>query len=192
MADLSVQQGPVLYDANPGEVVSPENYQGVFIEYFFENSYENDRHTYMASQTSETPFNNSLVGFVRIGAPTTLWICEWTACQLGAKPLAPDPVPQSTGWVLLDIQPRLAGVSIATDGVSKLYRISGVYVYGQKNPNADVFQDAVFPLYPWVVDDEPRQMLNSDLKVGMTDIAGVGGAGGQNNQGQGKPPVQRG
>lgn len=170
---LTVVQGPVLYDGTPGNITDPASYSGVFADYLFQNHYENDKHTYMGSQTSETPFQGSLVSFVRIGTPTLLWICEWTACQVGAKPTAPDPVPESTGWVLLDVHPTLAGKSLAADGVSPLYRISGVYVYGHKNPNADVFKDAVFPLYPWVDQPGGRQMEGGDFKRGMIDTASL-------------------
>jgi hypothetical protein len=173
--ELIVNQGSVTYDDNAGQIIDPNNYAGVFANYFFENHYEQDLHTYMASQTTSTPFNGSLVGMVRIGGPTLLWVCEWTACQLGALPTAPSPVPESSGWVLLDIQPTLAGKSIAEDGVSPLYRISGVYVYGHKNPNADVFKDAVFPVYPWVADTSDRVMTSANIKKGLIDGVNTGG-----------------
>ena len=191
MAGLVVQQGPVTYDANPGQIADPGNYTGICVEYFFENSYENDRHTYMASQTSATPFNNSTVGFVKVGNPTTLWICEWTACQLGAKPMAPNPIPESSGWVLLDVQPTLAGKSIVTDAQTPIYRISGVYVYGRKNPADNVYEDAVFPVYPWIANTEGRQMLTSDLKKGLID-GGTNTTGGRQLQGTTTTPVQQG
>lgn len=175
--ELVVNQGSVTYDDNQGQIVDPNSYPGVFVDYFFENHYENDKHTYMASQTSATPFNESLVGFVRIGGPTLLWVCEWTACQVGAQPIAPSPVPESTGWVLLDIQPTLAGKSIAEDGISPLYRISGIYVYGNRNPNADVFKDAVFPVYPWVSNKDGLTMDASNIKQGLIDGTGVAGKG---------------
>jgi hypothetical protein len=184
-----IQQGPVTYDGNTGQITNPDNYTGICVEYFFENFYENDPHKYMASQTSPQAFNGSTVGFVQIGNPTTLWVCEWTACQLGAKPIAPSPIPESSGWVLLDVHPTLAGKSIVTDGQTPIYRISGVYIYGHKNPNADVYRDAVFPIYPWVANSDGRQMLSSDFKKGLLDGVGTANTPGQL---QGSVQVQQG
>jgi hypothetical protein len=187
---LFVNQDSVTYDDYLAQYTNPNNYSGVFGDYFFENHYERDPHTYMASQTTETPFNGSTVGFVRIGGPTLLWVCEWTAMQVGAKPVAPSPVPVSSDWVLLDIQPTFAGESRAADGVSPLYRLSGVYVYGHKNPNADVYKDGVFPLYPWVSQSAGRQMQSSDFKQGLIDGTTGDSAGGGAGPGQLQGTVQ--
>lgn len=175
---LSITQAQVQYDDNLGEYNL--NFPGIFADYLFINHYEQDRHIYMASQTSETPFNGSKVGFVRVGSNTLLWICEWTACQVGAQPQIPDPVPESTGWVLLDVQPSLAGKSLITDGTSPIYRVSGVYIYGHKNPDPDIYKNAVFPLYPWVGNGNDRQMSQSNIIKGMMDLPGGQG----NNDGR--------
>src|SRR5258708_321376 len=106
---------------------------GVWTDYEIFNRYEGDKHIYMLGLTSPTPFQGKSVAFVQIAAPTLLWICEWTSCRVTKIPFVPNPVVSDPNWVLLDIYYETAGLAYASDGVSPLYRLSGVYVYGHAN-----------------------------------------------------------
>lgn len=167
-----VQEGTVTYDGSNGDFVQPQPGQGVFVDYLFTNHYEHDRQTFMASLTSETAYNGATVAFVRLGGPTLLWVCEWTACQAGGPPAVPSPVPASTGWVLLDAHVSPAGKSALVDS-KPIYRISGVYVYGKLTPNNDVYQDVTYPVYPWIADKtDGRKVPPASIQQGLTDTAG--------------------
>lgn len=161
---------------------------GIFTHYMIYNRYESDRHIYMMGISSPEGFQGNSVAFVKLTAPTLLWVCDWTASKIGGKPKIPNPVVQDQNWVLLDVLPETAMENVGSDGVSRVYRISGTYVYGHKNPNADVFRNIGFPRPPYLLESGDRDMDASNLEQGLILPQQGGGGGGGGATGTPIPP----
>lgn len=137
------------------------------------NRYEQDKHIYQMGLTSSDGFNGQSCAFVQLSAPTVLWICEWTVCRFGAKPKIPPSEPSDPNWVLLDTMDVTAPLAIMANGVTPMYRISGVYVYGCKNPGSDIKALMSFPRVPWIEDAFDRTVSDDMLMTGLIDRAGA-------------------
>ena len=137
------------------------------------NRYEKDHQKAMLPIASSTPFNNATVAFVTTASPTLLWICDWTIASFRSQPSVPSPTPNDSNWVLMDDHWEPHKITTAADGITPLYRISGTYVYGHKNPDADTVNNIIFPRPPWLQDSFDRSMPSSKLMKGLTEGLGV-------------------
>ncbi len=146
------------------------NDRSIYTDYRVMNRFEADGHKYMLGITSPGGFNGGSAAFVQLAAKTLLWISDWTASRMGDFPIIPNPEPVDTSWVLLDEHVEPAQLSVAADGVTPFYRISGTYVYGHKNPAATTIRDIMFPRPPWLADAFPRTMSNSQMQQGIINV----------------------
>jgi len=114
----------------------PEILDGIFTDYKIDNFYEADGQIYMMPVTSPNGFDGDQVSFVKLAAGTLLWIVDWTAEKVNAKPSIPNPALDDANLVLMDkhFEPTSLFMSPAGKGAIT-YRISGRYVYGFKNPS---------------------------------------------------------
>jgi hypothetical protein len=113
------------------------------------NQFDSGRLTFAGSNTSPTAFGGAVTSVVRLGAPRVIWTCEWTACRMGAEPDVPDPESPPAGWTLLDANLTNAAAGIGPDGVSPIYRVSGVYSYVKGVPaTGGPFAEAFYPRRP--------------------------------------------
>lgn len=130
----------------------------IWTDYLIHNRYEKDGHIYMLGGCSPGGFgdNQATVSFVQLASPTLLWITDWTASRFNAPPNIPDPDPDNSDWVLLDIHFDLANLTVPTDGKSGYYRISGTYYYGHKKPPRNPLSAACWPRPPWLDDKITR------------------------------------
>ena len=165
--DAQVEEGVVLPDDELAKYTDAGG--GIWNDYLVDNRYEKDLHRYMMGMTSPNGFKNASVAFVQLAAPTLLWVADWTASRFGKRPIIPKSDPPTTDWVLLDEQVEPATITALPDGVSAVYTISGIYVYGHKNPNASIIEDVCFPLPPYLEDSFPegRHMQSSDLQANI-------------------------
>ncbi len=146
-------------------------------DYEVVNRQECDQHVYMLGITSPNGFLGATAAFVQLAAPTKLWLVDWTACRVGLKPKIPDPRVSDPNWVFLDALPETNKITVAPDGISPLYRISGTYVYGCRRPTTDVFGNLQFPKPPWLQDGVAIRTINAqDLEQGISE-AGIGNVG---------------
>lgn len=151
---------------------------GIYTDYQIVNRYEDDPNLFMGGVTSPGGFQGASVCFVQLAAPTLVWVCDWTACRAGSKPKVPDPTPSDPDWVLLKKSPETPAEMLMPDGVSPLYRISGTYYYGHKDPQAaSTFDRMSFPRPPWLQDIDSRTVDDEMLETGLIDGSGGGGAG---------------
>lgn len=162
--------GQVELDDNDAKYI--EITDGIYTDYFIENSYEKDRHIYMDGITSPGGFQGASVAFFQLAAPTLLWICKWTAAKFAVSPLAPDSTSKDPNWVLLDDSLVTASFAMASDGVTPLYRLSGVYVYGHKNPSAQISNNVVYPRPPWLEDVFDRTVPLNSFQQGLSNSVG--------------------
>lgn len=153
----------------------------IYTDYQAFNRYEYDYHIYMAGVTSPTGFAGQSAAFFQLAAPTLLRVCDWTACKYHSPPECPNPDPDNTEWMLLDVMPETAAVAVAGDAREPLYRLTGKYVYGHKAPKG-VFSEISFPLPPYLEDIFNRKVSNSRLMRGLID-GGGGQAGNQASPG---------
>ena len=178
MPVATIKQGNVRVSDNDAKYLPTGN--AIITDYMVINHYESDRHIYQMGITSPFPFQDASAAFVQLAAPTLLWICDWTASRAIQQPSPPDPAPADPNWVLLDVIPQVAMVTLCPDGVSPLYRISGTYVYGHKNPSQNVFNNLSYARPPWMKDDFPRNINVDILEKNIIDVAKqtfVGNAG---------------
>lgn len=148
----------------------------IFTDTTIVNRYEKDRHIYMGGVTDPNGFQGNSVSFVQLCSPTLLWICDWTIASFRSQPSVPSPTPGDANWVLMDDHWEPHKITTAADGTTPLYRISGTYVYGHKNPNADTVNNIAFPRPPWLQDAFDRSMPSSKLTTGLTEAGGIGGS----------------
>ncbi len=171
--------GSVTITGNDGRVEADDT-PTIWTDEIINNRYEQDGHTYMMGITSPDGFQGNKAAFCQLASPTLLWISDWSFARFGAQPIIPDPTPADPNWVLLDVIPETAIIKIAGDGNTPLYRISGTYVYGCKNPPANVFEKVVYGRAPWLSDTLPngRNQPTALLRQNLINFVG-----GPNQQG---------
>lgn len=166
----TVQVGTVTADRDDAAVFNDDGSDiTVWADFEIKGEYSNDPHTYMLGVTSPNGFQGESVAFCTLSAPTLLWVCRWTACRFATQPNVPSPVPLSNRWVCMWQSPVTNSLGLAPDGTTPLYRISGTYIYGCKNPSPDVFDDVAFGRPPWMLDVFDRTMPSNKLQQGLAD-----------------------
>ena len=119
----------------PSPIYEPsELIGGIFTDYAVENRWEADGQIFMMPVTSPEGFDGDQVSFVKLAAGTMLWIVDWTAEKAGEAPSIPNPDLEDANIVLMDKHFYPAQLLKAGADGSVLYRMSGTYVYGFKNP----------------------------------------------------------
>src|SRR5262245_24529962 len=75
------------------------------------------------------------VRVVQMHQPVTFRVYEWVAVRRREKPVLPDPLAFAhPGEVLKDATVTPEPPQLAEDGVTHIYRVTGVYVYIQTRP----------------------------------------------------------
>ena len=138
--------------------------------FLIKNRYEADHHIYMMGITSPLGFNGVGAAFVQLATKTLLWISDWTLARLNKKPRIPNPAVLDPNWVLLDELPETDAVTVGPDGVTPLYSISGIYVYGCRNPAANTYNNVTFPRPAWLADVFVRTIDTQDMEIGLIDL----------------------
>ena len=132
---------------------------GIWEDWYVRNTYPLDNHRYQMPLTSPEGFQGATCAFVQLAAPTRLWICDWS-CEYrtdpGDYPKYPRATPSIPNIVLLNTVLLPDMVTMGGDGVSAIYRISGTYYYGYKNPSK-VVQYHGRP--PWMSEKVPRKVV---------------------------------
>lgn len=168
-ASAAVTVGEVNIDPdNEADFIDPGD--GVFTDYLINNRYEKDKHVYMTGLTSPTPFQGQSVAFFQLSTPTLLWVADWTAAKVGAKPEIPDSDVTDSDWILMDEHYEPGMLVVAADGTSPLYRISGTFTYGHKNPSDQTIKDINFSRPPWLTNDFDRTVTERDLEGSLIDL----------------------
>lgn len=178
----------VRYGQIPSDVLQPEDDalydeseigDGIFTDYVIHNQYESDGQIYMMPVTSPGGFDGDSVAFVKLAGGTLLWICDWTAEKIGAPPSIPNPDIDDPNLVLLDSHCQPAGLLKRPDD-SIIYRISGTFIYGYKNPSQAVFY---YGRPPWMAKSVDCALSQSQFRDGIITCNTSTGAGGSENQG---------
>jgi hypothetical protein len=139
-------------------------------DYQINSRLEYPKHVLMLPVASPNGFKGKSVVFVQTAAPTLKWVVDWTACQTGVQPLVPDPFATTDNkWVLLSIHVEPAVIAAMADGATPIYRISGTYVYGHKNPSNNPFNHARFGRPPYLNNTFSRGVPLSTLTRQLQD-----------------------
>lgn len=125
--------------------------EGVWTDYVVVNHYERDKQRYMMPVTSPDGFDGDSVAFAALAGETLLWYSDWSAEKMGAAPSIPDPEQDDPNIILLDELVEPAILLLKPDD-SVVYRISGTYVYGFKNPKDVTFYHGRPPWMDQTVD----------------------------------------
>ena len=158
----------------------------IYTDYEVRSFYEKDRHIYMMPVTSpeETQALDGTVAFVQLAMPTLLWITDWTAARTQTQPDIPDPrlilaiglghkgllvATPDKNWVLLDDHYEAANFTMLTDGVTPLWRMSGIYVYGHRKPALLTIDNVTVPRVPYVENFVKRRVVSTSLKHNIID-----------------------
>ncbi len=140
------------------------------VRYKVRNRYEDDRHIYMMGITSPNEFAGATAAFVQLANPTLLWISEWTLASFNRKPAIPNSDTMDNNWVLLDRHMDPYILTVGTDGVTPLYSISGMYVYGCRKPDPDAYKNMIFPRPVWLQDVFERKITITDFEQGIINV----------------------
>jgi len=146
--------------------------ESVWTDFEIHGHYEKDRHIYMMPVASPSQLSTHGTQFCQLAKPTLLWIADWTASKFNEQPEIPDPElldPPLGNWVLMDDWYEPVSLSLAPDGITPLYRISGTYVYGCVNPAAIAVNDIIFGRPPWMLDVYDRTMPAAKLQPDLID-----------------------
>lgn len=171
MAEITV--GNILPDEDTA-FVEEGDAANIYIDYEINSRYEKDGHKYSLGITSPNGFDGASVAFVQLAAPTLLWIVDWTVCRLNTPPDIPDPNPSDANWVLLDDFWEPAKIAVMADGQTPVYRLTGTYIYGHKNPNIHTHKDVHFPRPPWLQDLFTRLVPDTSLKQNLALVTDGG------------------
>lgn len=137
---------------------------GIYTDYAVVNRYEFDHGIYMMGVTSPGGFQGNSAAFVQLKAETLLWIADWTARKNGEMPGIPSFQQTDPNVVLLDTHFEPSMTEVMADGVTVVYRISGSYVYGFKNPNiANMFHGRP----PWLVNSVDMTVKSENFEPGI-------------------------
>jgi len=188
---LSLLVGRIPQGDNLGQFEPNLRAGGIFTDYMIQSYYEADQHVYMiplagtlpapvrgesvlSTQPRAQPFPGSdtltstqqrpSTAFVQLAAPTLLWIVDWTAQRLGSPPITPSPEPEDPNWVLLDEHYNPTMITVAVDGRTPLYRLTGTFVYGHRHAT-DTVNHLRFPRPPWLQDTFVRR-YDPELQTG--------------------------
>lgn len=166
-----IPEDTIPLDGKPGGAAVNEAFLDkagtVWVDWMSRNFYEKDKHIYMMGVTSPSGFQGKSVAFCKLASDTLLMISDWTACKAGEQPVIPDPTSLDPRFVLLDEHYEPVSVTLCTDGVTPLYRISGTFFYGITNPSQLTADDLSFPKAPWLKDVFDRTIPRTSLTTGL-------------------------
>lgn len=157
--------------------VNENNQSSIFTDYIVNNRYYDNERIYMGGLTSPEGFQGQSVGFCQLSNRVALWCCDWTASRYNEMPEIPKRASNDSNWIFLFAAPETNNLLLAADGTTPLYRISGTYYYGCKNPPTEIFDLVIFPKPPWMQDQFDRTVPDSKQEDGIKD-----GKGGGNSQ----------
>ena len=75
--------------------------------------------------------------FANVANETLKRVCYWTAEKVNVPPMMPNPDLNSDNSVLLEKKFTPTSVDLASDGLSQIFTIKGMYVYGIKDPTQE-------------------------------------------------------
>jgi hypothetical protein len=138
--DVSIDSADALYEVDD---------TGIWTDYYVVNHYEKDKQIWMLPVTSPSGFDGDSVSFVQLASQTLLLICDWTAEKTGEAPTIPSEEPSDDNMVLLDAHKEPGMKELGAGGAEEdiIYRLSGTYIYGFKNPD---LASMCFPQPPWM------------------------------------------
>ena len=171
--NANIIQGVINFGGRDTLIDDPdEGDLSIYTDYMITNRYEFDKHVYMLGITSPTGFEGDSAAFVQLAAPTLLWIADWTAARFNKQPDIPSSSllinsSQGVHWTLLDEHIEPVMLTIGADATTPLYRISGTYVYGCRNPNPLLVRNIRFPRPPWLKDIPNRNMPLDYLETNL-------------------------
>lgn len=172
---VAIVEGTIGFD-DQGALFQNTQDDSVWNDYMVVNRYEYDPHRYMAGVTSPNGFGGAKAAFFQLTTPTFLWVADWTAYKSNDTPEIPDPTPADPNWVFLGMYPaESAMLTVAADGVTGRFRLSGTYVYGHQNPPTNPWDEVVFGRPPWL---QPgllsRRIKRDKLTQGIINDQGEG------------------
>ena len=168
--NATITVGTITQDDTLGKYKTPINPLDITTDYVVNCHYEADRHIYQLGITSPGGFQGAKVAFVSLATKTLLWVADWTCARATSCPPIPDPTPRDSNWVLLDEAYQPTSITIFDDGVTPIFRISGTYVYGCKNPDEPTIRNVSYPRPAWLDDAFNRTIPTSALEQGLIAI----------------------
>ena len=161
VGNVSLQKGDTKYNV-------PPNSDSVTTDTQIFSRYEKDRGIFAAGVSSPDGCKGDSVAFFQLFSPVLLWVVDWTSCKAGSKPEVPDPTSKDPNWILLDELWEPSMMTLMPDGHTPLFRLSGTFIYGCKNPKAKTNKDVSFPRPPWIQDVFDRKVEDNLLQQGLS------------------------
>lgn len=158
---------PISFLAAPSVYQLDNNPTDIYTDYTVHNQYLSNPGLWYLGVTSPEGFQSLSTATVQTSTATLLWVCDWTASKLNNKPNIPSPKPTDANWELLSSFVEPYQIVVAADGRTPLYRISGIYVYGHKNPPQAVLS---YGRPPWLQDVFDRTVVTTQLQGKLLDF----------------------
>lgn len=119
---------------------------GVWQDYAIVFRYERDKQRWMMPVCSPNGFDGDNVSFVQLAGETLLLIVDWSGMRAGPKPTIPLAEWEDPNWILLDDMQEPGTMQKKPSG-EIVWRHSGTYVYGCKNPSSAIMH---YGRPPWL------------------------------------------
>lgn len=176
--DVQVVIRPVPFDDQNAKYKDGPDDGSIIADYRIFNRYERDLHRHMLGVTSpggspDAAGTAGSVAFVQLANPTLLWVSRWTVCQSSKQPPIPDPESADPNWVLLDDHLETVNVTVGPNGETPIYRISGTYVYGCRNPDRKLIHNINFALPPYLENVFDRTVPDNALTQNIINLQGL-------------------
>ena len=127
VGDIPITSADALYQS--------DGVAGIYTDYMVRNHYYFPQGNVMVGVTDTGGFQNMGSAFMCLENPQATWLADWTAEKRGSPPVIPTWKTDDPNVVLLArwFDPDM--LELMADGSSVVYRISGTYYYGFKDPD---------------------------------------------------------
>lgn len=120
---------------------------GVVTVYIIESDYFWDQHVLqMPIMSTEV----TACSFANLANQTLKRVCYWSAEKANSAPAMPDPDLNGDNSTLLEKRFTPMSIDLAADGVTKIYTLKGMYVYGINDPDEETMY---YGIPPYIDDD---------------------------------------
>ena len=135
---------------------------GIITVYITETDYFWDEHVLqMPVMSTEV----ATASFANLANETLKRVCYWKAEKANVPPMMPDPDLNGDNSVLLEKKFTPMSIDLAADGVTKIFTLKGMYVYGIKDPT----QENMYYGIPPYIDDNYSATAFGTYQHGIID-----------------------
>lgn len=138
---------------------------GIMTVYIIETDYFWDEHVLQMPVMST---DVTTASFANLANETLKRVCYWATEKANVPPPMPDPDLNGGNSVLLEKKFTPMSIELGADGVTRVYTLKGMYVYGIKDPTQEIMYFGV----PAYIDEDYNETSLGDYQHGIIDSLG--------------------